>query len=104
MFEEKLVVPSVEICENHTAIKFEKSPLKILIDKYENIRVENESVILLDEKGVNEKCDNTEYGQSEANMNGAKPYGAVCVMPVVSSAKPMEDGVKPSKAVGKVKK
>ena len=37
-------------------------------------------------------------------MKGAKPNGSLCVMPVVSSAKPMEDGVKPSQAVGKVKK
>jgi hypothetical protein len=106
MFEEKLVVkvPSVEICENHTAIKFEKSPLKILIDKYENMRVENESVTILNEKCVNEKRDNSEYGQSEADVKGAKPNGSVCVMPGVSSAKPMEDVVKPSQAVGKVKK
>ena len=38
------------------AKKFGKSPLKILIHKYENMRVENESVIVLNEKCVlNEK-------------------------------------------------
>ena len=47
------------------------------------MRVENEPVIALNEKCVlDEKCENTEYGQSEADVNG------VCVMPVVSSAKP----------------
>ena len=71
-------VPSVEICEN---IKFKKSYLQILIDMYENMRVENESVIVL-----NEKCDNSEYGQSEAAVSGPKPNGAtpssrpVCVI------------------------
>ena len=58
--------------------------------------MENESGILLNEKCVlNEKCDNTEYGQSEAD---------VCVMPVGSSAKPTEGGNKSSMMDGKMKK
>ena len=73
-FEEKLVmkVPSVEVCPN---IKFEKSPsLKILIDMYEHMRVENESVIALNGKYVlDKKFDNTECGPSEADVSSAKP-------------------------------
>ena len=110
-FEEKLVmkVPSDEVCQ---IIKLEKSPsLKILIDKYENMRVENESVIALNENYVlNEKCDNTECGPSEADVSSAKPDSGtssnhlMCVMPVMSNAKPVENGAKLSQTVGKARK
>jgi hypothetical protein len=39
------------------------------------MRVENEFVIVLNEKCVlnGKKCDNTVYGQKEGDVNGAKP-------------------------------
>ena len=91
-FEESLVI-SLSDAKKTDAKKLGKSTLKLLIDKYENMRVENETASLLNEKCVfDEKCDN---GQSEAD---------VCVMPVVSSAKPTEGGNKSSMMGGKMKK
>ena len=75
------------------------------------MRVENESVIALNEKYVlDEKCDNTECGPSEADVSSSKPdcgtssNHLMCVMPVMSSAKPVENGAKPSQTVGKARK
>ena len=60
MFEELNVdVRTVDDVEKHTAVEFEKSTLKLLIDKYENMRVENESTIMI--------------GQIEADVSRAKP-------------------------------
>ena len=65
MFEELNVnVRTVDDVEKHTAVEFEKSTLKLLIDKYENMRVENESTIMI--------------GQSEADVSRAKPKCQAC--------------------------
>ena len=65
MFEELNVnVRTVDDVEKHTAVDFEKSPLKLLIGKYENMRVENESTIMI--------------GQSEADVSRAKPKCQAC--------------------------
>jgi hypothetical protein len=89
MFEEPNVnVRNVDDVEKHTAVEFEKSQLKLLIDKYENMRVENESTIMI--------------GQSETDVSCAKPKCVTpsgrpeFVLPVVRSAKPVQASAKSS--------
>ena len=88
MFEEKNVenVRTVEACGNQNDVEFEKSPLKLLIDKYESMN-----------------------GQNESDMTCAKPRCTTsnrpkCVMPVRTGARPAEVGARPGQTVGMIKK
>ena len=89
------------------AVEFEKSPLRILIAKYEKMKVENESTIKFghieaDRSRAEPKCG--------TDVSGAKPKCAnpsgrpVCVVPVKGGSKPVQAGAKPSQSVAKVKK
>ena len=90
MFVEKLNVNvrTVDVVEKHTAVEFEKSPVKLLIDKYQNMRVENESTIVIGQSAADvagmcnnsgEQCQACEgWCQAKSISGQSQEEGVVC--------------------------
>ena len=112
-FEESLVFNISEV-KKTDARQIVKSPVKLLIEKYVSMKLENEST-----KNIIKyvQHDETEYGPSGASVSCARPDDPVsssqlesdvhvvsCAKPTVGGNKPSMVGVKRKKKVWGVKK